>query len=75
MAAELVRSGFLSDGRFYSIEVAPHHLMWEARVVCVPGGETYRAKIVSEKQVLHRWAERLSVADIETLLANSPNQA
>jgi hypothetical protein len=75
MSAESVRSGFLSDGRFYSIEVAPHHLMWEARVVCVPGGESYRAKVVSEKQVLHRWAERLSVEDIEALLITGSQQA
>jgi len=75
MSVESVRSGFLSDGRFYSIEVAPHHLMWEARVVCVPGGETYRAKVVCEKQMLQRWAERLSVEDIEALLANSSSQA
>ena len=68
MSVELVRSGFLSDGRFYSIEVAPHQLMWEARVVCVPGGKTYRAKVVSEKQVLQRWAERLSIEDIEAML-------
>ncbi len=71
MSVELVRSGFLNDGRFYSIEVAPHQLMWEARVVCIPGGQTYRAEVVSEKHLLQRWANRLTVEDIEALLASS----
>lgn len=67
---ELVRSGFLSDGRFYSIEVSPRRYRWEARIVCVPGEELESpesVRIASYKQELRRWAERLTPEEIEEL--------
>jgi len=67
---ELVRSGFLSDGRFYSIEVSPRQYKWEARIVCVPGEELESpasVRVASYKQDLRRWAEHLSAEEIEEL--------
>ncbi len=67
---ELVRTGFLSDGRFYSIEVSPRQYRWEARLVCVPGEEVrspQSVKVASYKQELRRWAERLTPEEIEEL--------
>jgi hypothetical protein len=67
---ELVRSGFLSDGRFYSIEVCPRQYRWEARIVCVPGEELESpesVRVASYKQELRRWAERLTAEEIEQL--------
>ena len=39
------------------------------------GGETYRAKVVPEKQMLQRWAGRLTLEDIEALLGEGSTQA
>jgi hypothetical protein len=67
---ELVRSGFLADGRFYSIEVSPRQYRWEARIVCVPGDEVASpdsVRVASYKQELRRWAERLTPDEIEEL--------
>jgi hypothetical protein len=67
---ELVRTGFLADGRFYSIEVTPRQYRWEARIVCVPGeevGSPESVRIASYKQELRRWAERLTSEEIEEL--------
>jgi hypothetical protein len=67
---ELVRSGFFADGRFYSIEVSPHGYRWEARIVCVPGEKLelpQAIKLAGYKQELRRWAERLTVEEIQAL--------
>jgi hypothetical protein len=64
---EILRSGFLSDGRFYSIEAG--RLKggdWGAWMVCVPGGveiqkdESHALHTASHKELLARWASELS---------------
>ncbi len=67
MDVEVLRSGFLADGRFFSVEVIAHQLRWEARLVCVPGEFTRTLKISSSKGELSRWADTLSMEEIEKL--------
>ena len=67
MDVEVLRSGFLADGRFFSIEVTSHQLRYEARLVCVPGEFTRTLKISSSRQELSRWADGLSTEEIENL--------
>jgi hypothetical protein len=65
---EQLRSGFLKDGRFYSIEATPRGLAgWEARIVCVPGGHERTIQVAADKHRLRLWAERLSPQQIEVL--------
>jgi hypothetical protein len=67
MDVEVLRSGFLADGRFFSIEVMSVGFRWEARLACVPGEFTRTLKISSSKQELNHWAEGLSLEEIEEL--------
>ena len=72
-----LRSGFLSDGRFFSVEAARRkHSAWKAWIACVPGdppgaGSQPRVlKVAGYKEELRRWAEKLTVAEIEQLVDN-----
>jgi hypothetical protein len=67
MNVEVLRSGFLADGRFFSIEVLPVRIRWEARLACVPGEFTRTLKISNSKQELAHWADGLSLDEIEEL--------
>ena len=69
---EVLRSGFLADGRFYSIEITRLKSgRWEAGIACVPGdlpGEKRRSptlRTAMSKDVLRRWAATLSGDEIE----------
>jgi hypothetical protein len=71
---EVLRSGFLADGRFYSVEVERlRGGVWGAWLVCVPG-ETTRAahrtepiKRAERKDQLQKWAQDLKPEEIEDL--------
>ena len=68
---EVLRSGFLSDGRFYSLEVSRLSSgRWEAGIACVPGdrpGQRRSPPLLTamSKDVLRTWAATLSTAEIE----------
>lgn len=65
---EILRSGFLSDGRFFSIEAVPTGVSeWRTRLVCVPRGEQYYVRRANSKQSLVGWAAALTEAEIEEL--------
>ena len=68
---EILRSGFLSDGRFYSIEaVQLKGGAWQAGIAIVPGPkvpapELPPIRVANYRQKLRRWAEGLSPEEIE----------
>lgn len=71
---EILRSGFLKDGRFYSIEAGRlKGGEWGAWIVCVPGqteslGDESRVlKTASRKELLRSWAKALTENQIEGL--------
>lgn len=65
---EILRSGFLHDGRYYSIEaVSRGGSRWQARFVCVPAGEEAYLRSAPFKQSLLSWAAGLSDQEIEDL--------
>jgi len=72
MDVEVLRSGFLADGRFFSVEVVAHRSRWEARLVCVPGEFSRSLKISPSKQELSNWAEKLTIEEIEQLASQGP---
>ncbi len=72
---EQLRSGFLSDGRFFSVEAARRkHSDWKAWIACVPGdppgaGSQPRVlKVAGYKEELRKWAENLTIEEIEQLV-------
>lgn len=74
---DILRSGFLADGRFFSIEAGRvKGGNWGAWMVCVPSeaevqkDESNALYVVGRKEQLRRWAEDLSEEDIEGLVAN-----
>ncbi|UCC81504.1 MAG: hypothetical protein JSW46_10825 [Gemmatimonadota bacterium] len=71
---DILRSGFLTDGRFFSIEAGRvKGGNWGAWMVCVPSeaevekDETRALYVAGRKEQLRRWAEDLSEEDIEGL--------
>ncbi len=75
---EVLRSGFLSDGTFYSVEASRRkHMEWEAWIARIPGDQLGvgchppAVKVGSYKEELCRWAEKLTVAEVEQLIARS----
>ena len=74
LSLEVLRSGFLSDGRFYSLEVSRlSGGRWEAGIACVPGdrpGERRSPTLLTaiSKDVLHTWAATLTTAEIEQFI-------
>lgn len=65
---DLLRSGFLKDGRYFSIEALPRSFgQWTARLVCVPGHKEYPIRKAAYKRELLDWAEGLSSEEIERL--------
>jgi hypothetical protein len=71
---EILRSGFLKDGRFYSIETGRlKGAVWGAWIVCVPGhtealgDESRTLKTASRKELLRRWVKDLTENQIEGL--------
>ncbi len=71
---EILRSGFLTDGRFFSIEAGRvKGGNWGAWMVCVPSetevqkDETHALHVADRREQLRRWAEDLSEQDIEGL--------
>jgi hypothetical protein len=68
---EILRSGFLSDGRFYSIEaVRRKGGLWQAGIAIVPGPkipapELPPIRVADYREKLRRWAENLSDQEIE----------
>ncbi len=74
---EQLRSGFLSDGRFFSVEAARRkHSEWKAWIACVPddqpgiGSQQPVLKIAGYKEELRKWAEKLTIEEIEQLVDN-----
>ncbi len=67
---ELLRSGFLADGRYFSIEALPgSYGQWVARLVCVPGNRERAIRKAAYKPELRIWADGLSLQEIEELAA------
>jgi hypothetical protein len=71
---DILRSGFLTDGRFFSIEAGRvKGGNWGAWMVCVPSeaeirkDESHALYVAGRKELLRRWAEDLSEDDIEGL--------
>ncbi|KPK83300.1 MAG: hypothetical protein AMS25_00070 [Gemmatimonas sp. SM23_52] len=71
---EILRSGFLKDGRFYSIEAGRlKGGAWGAWIVCVPGqtqalgDESRTIKAADRREFLRRWVKDLAESDIEGL--------
>ena len=65
---EILRSGFLRDGRYYSIEAVSKGMsQWQARLVCVPAGEELYLQEAALKQSLAGWAAELTEEEIEDL--------
>lgn len=71
---DILRSGFLTDGRFFSIEAGRiKGGNWGAWMVCVPSeaevekDESHALYVAGRKEQLRRWAEDLSEGDIEGL--------
>ena len=74
---QILRSGFLTDGRFFSIEAGRiKGGNWGAWLVCVPSeaevqkDESHALHVADRKEQLCRWAEDLSEQDIEGLAEN-----
>ena len=71
LSLEVLRSGFLSDGRFYSLEVSSlSGGRWEAGIACVPGdrpGQRRSPTLLTtiSKDVVRTWAATLTAAEIE----------
>ncbi len=72
---EQLRSGFLSDGRFFSVEAARRkHSEWKAWIACVPGhqpgigSQPPVIKVAGYKEELRKWAENLTIEEIEQLV-------
>ncbi len=72
-----LRSGFLSDGRFFSVEAARRkHSDWKAWIACVPGDQPGIGsqppvlKVAGYKEELRKWAENLTIEEIEQLVDN-----
>ena len=66
---EVIRSGFLEDGRFFSLELRQHGLAaWDVRMVLVPGERKLTVRTGTGKQELRRWARRLEDDEL-TMLA------
>ena len=70
---EVLRSGFLTDGRFYSVEVSRKGGRWEAGIACVPGDRPGRRRSPAlltaiSKDVLRGWAATLTVSEIENFV-------
>ena len=70
--ADILRSGFLTDGRFFSIEAGRlKGGSWGAWMVCVPSkapvqkDESRAVHVAGRKDLLRRWAEQLSEQEIE----------
>ncbi|MGD2216020.1 MAG: hypothetical protein PVJ64_04665 [Gemmatimonadales bacterium] len=71
---DILRSGFLTDGRFFSIEAGRvKGGNWGAWMVCVPSeaevrkDETHALHVTGRKELLRRWADELSEEEIEGL--------
>ena len=65
---ELLRSGFLEDGRFFSLELKPHGLAaWDVQMVIVPGEKKLTVRTGMQKQELRRWAKKLSGDQLQGL--------
>lgn len=65
---EVVRSGFLEDGRFFSLELRQHGLAaWDVQMVIVPGEKKVTVRTGRGKQELRRWARRLTDDDLTVL--------
>ncbi len=71
---DILRSGFLTDGRFFSIEAGRvKGGSWGAWMVCVPSetevekDEPHALYVADRKEQLRRWAEDLSDEEIEGL--------
>jgi hypothetical protein len=74
---DILRSGFLTDGRFFSIEAGRiKGGNWGAWMVCVPSeaevhkDESHALHVADRKEQLRRWADDLSEEDIEGLAEN-----
>lgn len=74
---DILRSGFLTDGRFFSIEAGRvKGGNWGAWMVCVPSesevekDESHALYVVDRKEQLRRWADELSEEEIEGLAKN-----
>ena len=74
---EQLRSGFLNDGRFFSVEAARRkHSDWKAWIACVPGDQPGVGsqppvlKVAGYKEQLRKWAEKLTIEEIEQLVDN-----
>lgn len=74
---DILRSGFLTDGRFFSIEAGRiKGGSWGAWMVCVPSekiaakDESNALHVAGHKEQLRRWAEDLSEEEIEGLAEN-----
>ncbi|MGD2152151.1 MAG: hypothetical protein PVG79_02710 [Gemmatimonadales bacterium] len=74
---DILRSGFLTDGRFFSIEAGRMKGgSWGAWMVCVPSeaevpkDESHALYVAGHKEQLRRWAEDLSEEEIEGLAEN-----
>ena len=75
---EQLRSGFLSDGTFFSVEAARRkHSEWKAWIACVPGDQPGIGsqppvlKVAGYKEELCKWAEKLTIEEIEQLVDNA----
>ncbi|UCC73558.1 MAG: hypothetical protein JSV86_03060 [Gemmatimonadota bacterium] len=69
---DILRSGFLADGRFFSIEAGRlKGGSWGAWMVCVPSetaiekDESHAIRVVGRKELLSKWAGELSREEIE----------
>ncbi len=74
---EQLRSGFLSDCRFFSVEAARRkHSEWKAWIACVHGDKPSTGsqqpvlKVAGYKEELRKWAEELTIEEIEHLVDN-----
>ena len=78
----MLRSGFLSDGTYYSVEVSRRkHMEWEARIACIPGDQlgvgrqSPVLKVAGYKEELRKWAGKLNIEEIEQLVDNAGSSA
>ena len=74
---EQLRSGFLNDGRFFSVEAARRkHSDWKAWIACVPGDQPGIGsqppvlKVAGYREERRQWAEELTSEEIEQLVDN-----
>ena len=80
---EQLRVGFLSDGRFFSVEAGLRKRSgWKAWIACIPGDQPGIGsqppvlKVAGYKEELRRWAEKLTIEEIEQLVDNvSPSSS